>query len=450
MLSSTRKRFRVLGVMLFMLALYIVLAYAFYSGLTRHMLGAGDFFPRWMGARALFLRGENPYSDAVTQEIQRAMYGRLARPDEDQVAFAYPLYAAFIIAPFVGLAYAQAQALWMALLVLLVVGGALLLARWYRFVWTPLSFAMLVVGVLLFYPTVRGVFLGQYALVSFFLLVLAFVAIEARFDFLGGALVALATIKPQPVVFFLLTLMFWAFYQRRWRIVCGAAITLGILFAGAMLWVPTWLGDFVQAVRHYAGYARVGPPAQTLVEVFAPRAWSLALTWVLGGGLIVWMVHTVWRARALAWDQWPPVLGIVAIVTTWTAVRIGTPDQVLLLIPWIYWLSSWVKQKRYGPALLATLMGIALPWAIFLMTLQGNAEDIRVTIVLPLLALVLYVWQKLWPPVCNGNYSALHPGCCVCHGEERSLRRSNLRASQFSPINGRLLRRKTARHDMAE
>jgi hypothetical protein len=200
MLIPARQRFQILGVMMFVLVLYSVLAFVFYSGLTQHMLGANDFFSRWMGARALFLRGENPYSDTVTREIQLAMYGRLAQPDEDQVAFAYPLYAAFIVAPLVGLTYAQAQALWMALLVVLVVSGALLWGQLNRLAWTPATFAIFLLSVLLFYPTVRGVFLGQYALVSFFLLILAFAAIAARYDLLGGALIALATIKPQPLV----------------------------------------------------------------------------------------------------------------------------------------------------------------------------------------------------------------------------------------------------------
>jgi len=161
------------------------------------------------------------------------------------------------------------------------------------------------------------------------------------------------------------------------------------------------LGDFVQAVRHYAEYAPVGPPAQTLVEMFAPRASSLALTLALSSGLIVWMVWIVWRTRAVEWVRLQSALGFVAIVTTWTAGRIGTSDQVLLLIPWIYWLSGWVKRRQFGRALLAMLIGLALPWMIFLMTLQGNAEDVRVTIVLPLLALALYVWQRLQPSGCK-------------------------------------------------
>lgn len=47
-----------------------------------------DFYPRWVGARAV-LRGESPYSDAVTEDIQRGMFGRTLGPEEDQQRFAY-------------------------------------------------------------------------------------------------------------------------------------------------------------------------------------------------------------------------------------------------------------------------------------------------------------------------------------------------------------------------
>ena len=395
----TRQTLRIFALVVLAVMLYAALAYTLDVSLTERVLGANDFFSRWMGARVLFLRGENPYADVVTREIQLAMYGRLAQPGEDQVAFAYPLYAAFVAAPLVGLTYAQAQALWMALLAVLVVSGALLLVRLNCFALPPLILAALIFGVLLFYPTVRGVFLGQYALPSFFLLTVAFAAIAARRDLFGGALIALATIKPQPLVFFAPALIFWAMHQRRWRIVSGASGMFIALIVSAMLWVPGWVGDFVRAMRDYSGYVRGGPPAQTLVEMFAPREWSLVLTFVLSGVLIVWMAWGVWRARVLDWDRLQPVLGLVAIVTTWTAGRIGSSDQILLLIPGIYWMSGWTKHRQLGRALLASLIGLVFPWVIFLATLRGNTEDIRVTLVLPLLTLALYVGQSLQTPV---------------------------------------------------
>ena len=51
----------------------------------------GDLHPRWLGLRLLLTEGANPYSQEVTEAIQRQMYGRLALPNKNQIAFAYPL-----------------------------------------------------------------------------------------------------------------------------------------------------------------------------------------------------------------------------------------------------------------------------------------------------------------------------------------------------------------------
>ena len=64
-----------------------------YTLFTMLHTGGNDFYPRWVGGCALLREGLNPYSEAVTLRIQEGMYGRPAWPDEDQVAFAYPLYS---------------------------------------------------------------------------------------------------------------------------------------------------------------------------------------------------------------------------------------------------------------------------------------------------------------------------------------------------------------------
>jgi hypothetical protein len=155
------------------------------------MLGANDFLSRWEGARALFLRGENPYSDKVTRDIQMKMYGRLALPNEDQVAFAYPLYAAFAALPFVGMPYAQAQGMWMAFLTVAIAAACIALARSIQ-ACRPLVITLFVVGALFFYPSVRAIFNGQYAVVSFFCIAVAILCIATEHDVAGGLFVALA------------------------------------------------------------------------------------------------------------------------------------------------------------------------------------------------------------------------------------------------------------------
>jgi len=60
---------------------------------TSRFPGANDFFSRWEGARVFWQKGLSPYSREATLSIQIGMYGRPARPDEDQVLFAYPIVA---------------------------------------------------------------------------------------------------------------------------------------------------------------------------------------------------------------------------------------------------------------------------------------------------------------------------------------------------------------------
>lgn len=391
---TSRRTIQALSAIVLVGVLYVALAYALYNGLTQHVLGANDFFSRWMGARALFLRGENPYSETVTREIQWAMYGRLARPDEDQVAFAYPLYAAFVAAPLVGLPYAQAQALWMALLILLVVASVLILIRLNQFAPSPLSLVGILLGVLVSYPVGRGIFLGQYAIVAFFLLVVAFWAITHQHDFLGGVCLMLATVKPQPLVFFVPTILFWAIQQRRWRIVGGAILASGVLVGSAMLWVPTWLGDFMQALKNYATYIPIGPPAQTLIELLAPPTLRGLGTLILSSILVGWMVWSVWRTRHERWQPFCSTLDVVALVTVWTAGRIGSPDQILLAIPWLGWLNEGWRRGVRVQVILALTTLLLVPWLVFGITLRGDAEHRVVTLVLPILTFVAYLVHR--------------------------------------------------------
>lgn len=375
-----RRSFIVAGLAL--LLLYAALAFGIYNGLTSRQLGANDFYSRWMGARALFLRGQNPYSDAVTRDIQIGMYGRLARADEDQVAFAYPLFAAYLAAPLTFFSYDVAQALWMALLVMLVPAGALALAVVNRARLTPLALTAILLGALFFYPTVRGIFLGNYTLVSFALLAFSILAIEKKHNTAAGIFLALAAVKPQPVIFLLPVILFWAWSNGRRRVVSSTLLTLGVLIFSSFLLLPTWLTDFLSGLRNYAAYASVGPPAETLWKLFLPQ-FANALTIVTSALLFVAMLVLVWRKRKKNWFDFQTSLGFVALVTTMIAVRIGTPDQVLLLILWMAWLAAWCARKEFFGVALAVAFLILAPWLLFFATLTGDTEALAVTTLLP-------------------------------------------------------------------
>lgn len=92
-----------------LVALFLLQSYLIYSLFTSQIPSGNDFYSRWRGTRALLLEGKDPYSEEVTLEIQKGMFGRPARGDEDRVAFAYPLYVSLFILPLAfsaGLGYA--------------------------------------------------------------------------------------------------------------------------------------------------------------------------------------------------------------------------------------------------------------------------------------------------------------------------------------------------------
>jgi hypothetical protein len=257
-----------------------------------------------------------------------------------------------------------------------------------------LMLASILIGVLFFYPTVRGVFLGQFALASFFCIALALWLVEVKFDLFAGVLLALATIKPQPAIFLVPVVLVWAIHHRRLKILVGVIGMFGGLIGVGMWWQLNWLFSFVEAIGKYAQYARVGAPAQTIVELLVPGTLSSGLTLMLSALLIGWMVWRVARDKDLNWRNFQSTLGLVALVTTWTAGRVGTPDQILLLIPGINWFSAWMYYQRGWLAVFA-FGSIVLPWWIFFTTLQGNTEDVIVTIVLPLFLIGIAIWQQI-------------------------------------------------------
>lgn len=405
----TRGREIVVAVLL-ILVLFFILGWGINTSITSRTLGANDFYSRWEGARALFLRGENPYSDTTTHAIQLGMYGRLARPDEDQVAFAYPVYSAFIAAPLITLPYAQAQAFWMSFLLLSMAGGTIAVfksgessraeARLGEGAQptvkaSPKLVAMLILLALFLYPTVRAIFNGQYAIPSLFFITLAMALVAAKHDSAAGVFISLATIKPQTALFLVPTILVWSAWNKRWKIDIAAGVTLCALVLISFALVPTWMSDFILGLKSYSAYEPIGPPLEIVIGyLVADLGWRSGLIASSVLALIAWGIWRVSQSVTLPWNNFLPTLGLIAILTTIWAGRIGSSDQVLLLIPWVAWLSDWVAQKKIALAIFAALVILLAPWIVFFTTLRGNSENIGVSLVLPFLSLAVYFYQN--------------------------------------------------------
>ena len=331
---------------------------------SRYHFLVWDFHQLWSGTRAIVLDGENPYSDVVTLRIETELYGRPAYPDENAVGFFYPLYIVYLMIPVALMPYALAEAVWFSVLELALVTGVIAVVRalGWNMRWSGLAALILMAGAL--YPVTWALILGQISLVVFALVALVLWAIRSHRDVWAGLLLAFATVKPQMVFLFAPALLIWMAMRGRWRFVLGFGLTFAVLWISSLIWLPTWVGDFLRVNRRYLEVMPFRPP----VQLFAN--WCCRDSGIVVGTLVVLLVSVVafaWR-RALrsggGCESWAVALTLV--VTTCVAPRTSLVNQVVLLFPLVLVLHGlWVSRTwgRMVAAGLAVVLVVGL-WSI--------------------------------------------------------------------------------------
>ena len=291
-----------------------------------------DLYPRWLGARELLLRGRNPYSHDVTLEIQRGYYGREldpGRPNEpkDQARFVYPLYVVFLLEPFVRMNFSEVQvgAFWCLGLL-----GLLSVPFWEQVLEVRSSFANSLTAILLLlatYPFIQAVSLQQPVLLVLFFLAASFFARSRGWLFFSGALMAIATIKPQAVIYAVFLMLIWVSWnwKERQRWFWGFTSTMGVLLAASELLLPGWLPQFYEGLRAYQGYL-----ANTaFLDLFLTSRWA----WVGRMLISVAVVWAAWTSRAepLASVASRRAICLSLVAAVCNSPNFGTYNQVLLV-----------------------------------------------------------------------------------------------------------------------
>jgi len=291
-----------------------------------------DLYPRWLGAREALLHHRDPYSGEVTREIQLGFYGRQIDPNnpsdpKDQVAFAYPLYVIFLLAPTVDLPLRAVLTIfrWIGLLSLSVCVPLWMWAVGFR---TRVMFT--VAGMVLAVSTSAAI--SEYcqqnlATLVVFMLAAAAAAAVRGWLALAGFLLALSTIKPQISALFIFFFMLWAIahWAKRQLIVWSLLGSLLSLVFAADRVSPGWIPRFLRAIRAYQEYA--GDPS--ILQVLLP-AWLARL---VAGALVAALVLCCWRWRkaAAGTEYFGWALAWVATVTLAVIPKLAAYNQPLLI-----------------------------------------------------------------------------------------------------------------------
>jgi len=356
-----------------------------------------DLYPRWLGARELLLHRRNPYRAEITREIQQGYYGRALDPSraddpKDEQGFAYPAYVVFLLAPTVTLPFEVVQQGFRWLLIVLAAGSVLLwirVLRWKASIGATVILMVLMIGWL---PMVQGIKLQQLSLLVAGLLAVCGACMAGGWLFLGGGLVALATIKPQLTWPLVLWLLLWAGsdWRSRRRFVFGFGLVMLLLLGGAELLLPGWLRMFAEAIGQYHRYTHNQSVLVWLFGNIAGRILEALSVFVCA--LCLWRVRGE-PARSAAFGRaFALVLALTVVI-----VPMFAPYNQVLLAPAIFALLWSARSgERILPAvrLARAVAGILLVWSWI------------ATIGLSL----AYVWltpeirQRVWPMPFYSNF----------------------------------------------
>lgn len=365
--------------------------------LTLPYPGHNDFMSRWEGARSFFVDHLNPYGEQASLNIQQRIYGRPVHEGEDPGYFAYPMYTAILVWPLTYVSYDWASAVWMVLLAAGLIAALFMLFDIFRWRPSPLLLGFLVIWVLLFYFSARGLILGQPGTLVYFLEVLTLWALTRKHDRLAGVALAISTIKPQMGFLIVPFLLLWGLRERRWSFVLAFVVVMAALLALSFVLLPSWVGDWLAQLRLYPSYTALGSPVWITTSYYLGLGdWAEALVNAVLVGVVLWSWYrALWRRQG-EWFWWAVVLTLT--VTHLIAPRTATPHYVVFLIPLVFYCAQIRRNRQGGLWIFLLLLALlALPWLQFLATVKSQFEHPTMYLPLPFgMLAVLLLTGPLW------------------------------------------------------
>lgn len=334
---------------------------------------AGDFLAFWSGS-VLTLRGENAYDATALHAVQLATGHSLPFP----MLVWNPPWANVIMIPFGVLPFAWARALWLVCSLLFLALSGYWLARIYWKDASPGECLAAVIVPLLIPQAWNALYLGQNN-------TLILVAIAGalfffhRYPKLSGAMLVLATLKPQLSLGAGVTLVIWALYERRWRFLAGAMSASGLLLFILTLLRPSWWQDYQVVFSHPLLASYQTPTLTTWLRMIWPTfpitLWMVGIAILAMASLARWMAHTA---------QWEAGVAIATIFTFLFTAYNWSYDQFLLLIPG-YYLWGQVRQNTGSRVVVAT--GFVLINVLTLVTRLTSTNEFDFRWVVPAFAI---------------------------------------------------------------
>jgi len=311
-----------------------------------------DLYPRWYGARELLFHHRNPYSPAVTAEIQRGFYGHSLNPSPDRAnpdrerdpeEFVYPVYIVFLLAPFLTLPFHFFSVAFTVLLLILTPATVWLWMKALDLRLSPQAMLLSAVAFMSSYPAIDGLHLQQLTLLVAALMASAIVALVSGCYALAGLLLALAMIKPQLAILTVALLVVWTLgdWSSRKLVLISFGAVMAVLLISSELVLPGWFWLWQNAAHSYVAHHK---------ETLMVAVFHLQTAKILGAASLVALAILFWLVRKQPAGSPPFSFTLLAalMVTTVFLPNFGSSyyNEVLLL-PVVLWMftSGWRALK---------------------------------------------------------------------------------------------------------
>ncbi len=207
-----------------------------------HGYGVIDFIQYWSAYRVVEC-GRNPYLPANMREVQSTI-GTVG----DVTMMWNPPWLLLIMKPILELDLKKAAVGWFALNILFLLIAVYLCALLYPRQQGFKIFALF--ALVLFPPFYEVLRLGQISLLLTVSVLGFSVCLKKRWDFAAGFLLSLTSVKPHLVYLLALVLIWWIFKERRFFVLWGGVVGLGVLVGGSLIFQGPILSQWIDAQLH--------------------------------------------------------------------------------------------------------------------------------------------------------------------------------------------------------
>jgi hypothetical protein len=347
-------------------------------------LPSDDFVPYWASGR-LNIYGNNPYDSQQIEKLQIAAGGEPSGTYTISIML-NPPWAISLVMPFGIVNYSISRFWWLICSVIFILISSIIL--WRIFSGYPKQRWLALLVVFIFAPTISVLEVGQIA--SLLLLGISgflYFTVVNRNDWLAGAFLSLASIKPQVAYLFWVALLFWIIQERRWLLVISTTTSVMLLTLIAWLFNPHIIQQYLGMLQTYQISEWANPTIGAYLRFFwfgIDKFWLQFLPSIIG---CIWLIYH-WFKHHNSWN-WVYELPLLLLVSQVTSSYTWTYDLVIL-IPAILQATVWIMSdcKRWSTLVFA---GTFLTISILDLVLHMKLSDFWFIWVAP----ALLIWFLL-------------------------------------------------------